>query len=83
MTAAHGSASHSGRPTSTAQERLVPGEVRDGGYRELSVEALVDGAGIPLALGDPDLTVASATAGVLATLTALLGAADGRAARPK
>jgi metallophosphoesterase (TIGR03767 family) len=39
MTAAHDSAGHSGRPTSTAQERLVPGEARDGGYRELSVEA--------------------------------------------
>jgi hypothetical protein len=45
--------------------------------------ALVDGAGIPLALGDPDLTVASATAGVLATLTALLGATDGEASRPR
>jgi AcrR family transcriptional regulator len=35
--------------------------------------ALVDGAGIPLALGDPSLTVASATAGVLATLASVLG----------
>jgi AcrR family transcriptional regulator len=35
--------------------------------------ALVDGAGIPLALGDPQLTVASATASVLATLASVLG----------
>jgi AcrR family transcriptional regulator len=35
--------------------------------------ALVDGAGIPLALGDPSLSVASATASVLATLASVLG----------
>ena len=35
--------------------------------------ALVDGAGIPLALGDPEVTPDSAIAGVLATLAALLG----------
>jgi AcrR family transcriptional regulator len=34
--------------------------------------ALVDGAGIPLALGDPGLTVQSATENVLAALRALL-----------
>jgi len=34
--------------------------------------ALVDGAGIPLALGDPGLTVQSATEGVLAAARALL-----------
>ena len=36
--------------------------------------ALVDGAGIPLALGDPGLTVASPTAGVLTAVAALAGA---------
>jgi len=35
--------------------------------------ALVDGAGIPLALGDPEVTPDGAIAGVLATLAALLG----------
>jgi AcrR family transcriptional regulator len=35
--------------------------------------ALVDGAGIPLALGDPSLSVASATTSVLATLASVLG----------
>jgi AcrR family transcriptional regulator len=35
--------------------------------------ALVDGAGIPLALGDAELTVASTTASILAALAALLG----------
>jgi hypothetical protein len=34
--------------------------------------ALVDGAGIPLALGDPGLTVPSATDDVLTALGALL-----------
>lgn len=42
--------------------------------------ALVDGAGIPLALGDPELTVPSASASVLTALAALLGAGDGRLA---
>jgi AcrR family transcriptional regulator len=36
--------------------------------------AMVDGAGLPLALGDPDLTVASATADVLTAIAALLHA---------
>jgi AcrR family transcriptional regulator len=36
--------------------------------------AMTDGAGIPLALGDPALTVADATAGVLATVASLLRA---------
>jgi AcrR family transcriptional regulator len=36
--------------------------------------AMVDGAGLPLALGDPGLTVASATAGVLTAIAALLQA---------
>ena len=35
--------------------------------------ALVDGVGIPLALGDPEVTPDRATADVLATLAALLG----------
>ena len=34
--------------------------------------ALVDGVGIPLALGDPEITPDSGTADVLATLAALL-----------
>ncbi len=37
--------------------------------------ALVDGAGIPLALGDPSLSVSSATSDVLRSVGALLGAA--------
>jgi AcrR family transcriptional regulator len=39
--------------------------------------ALVDGAGIPLALGDAELTVAGAIASILAALAALLAAGDG------
>jgi AcrR family transcriptional regulator len=38
--------------------------------------ALVDGVGIPLALGDPEVTPDTATAGVLTTLAALLGRDD-------
>jgi AcrR family transcriptional regulator len=39
--------------------------------------ALVDGVGIPLALGDPELTPASATADVMAALADLLGLPPG------
>jgi len=35
--------------------------------------ALVDGLGIPLALGDPDITAAGAIEDVLAALAGLLG----------
>jgi hypothetical protein len=40
--------------------------------------AMADGAGIPLALGDPDLTVASAIQDVLATVAAVLGLSQAR-----
>ncbi len=39
--------------------------------------ALVDGVGIPLALGDPELTPAGATADVMAALAGLLGLPPG------
>ena len=39
--------------------------------------ALVDGVGIPLALGDPELTPAGATADVMAALADLLGLPPG------
>ena len=70
-----------------AWRRLVADAVRRGveqgsfgGGPSLSPErvavlaiALVDGMGIPLALGDPQITMAGAVADVLATLRSLLG----------
>jgi AcrR family transcriptional regulator len=41
--------------------------------------ALVDGVGIPLALGDPEITAAGATADVLSALAGLLGLEPGGA----
>jgi len=72
-----------------AWRRLVAGVIRRGsaagrfapllppGRVAVLTIALVDGVGIPLALGDPDVTAGTAVAEVLTALRAILGVPDG------